>query len=160
MTHIRFMEEALLEAEAAYSEEEVPIGAVIVFDNRIISRAHNRVRQLKDPTAHAELLAIREAALALDNERMSKCSIYVNLEPCPMCMGALLLARVEGLVYGASDPKAGACGSVVDLVKAKFNHRPRITGGVLEDRSVDLLQKFFLERRGVRDGEPEGKKRR
>lgn len=140
--HTHFMEEALQEAEKAYLEEEVPIGAVVVFGNRIIGRAHNRVRSLKDPTAHAEILALREAARALNNERLLKSMVYVTIEPCPMCMGALIWARVEELIYGASDPKAGAC-----------NHHLKITKGVLEDKSRSLLQRFFLERRGGTDGD-------
>ncbi|HAV43467.1 TPA: tRNA-specific adenosine deaminase [bacterium] len=141
------MQEAILEAKKAYNEEEVPIGAVIILNDQIIARAHNRVRNLKDPTAHAELLAIKEAARVLNSERLLGTSLYVTIEPCPMCLGAAIWARIEELIYGAPDPKAGACGSLVDLMNSNFNHRPRIIKDILKDESLSLLQKFFLERR-------------
>ncbi len=147
MDRIQFMQEAILEAKKAYNEEEVPIGAVIILNDQIIARAHNRVRNLKDPTAHAELLAIKEAARVLNSERLLGTSLYVTIEPCPMCLGAAIWARIEELIYGAPDPKAGACGSLVDLMNSNFNHRPRIIKDILKDESLSLLQKFFLERR-------------
>jgi tRNA(adenine34) deaminase len=140
----RFMGAALAEAAEAAILGDVPIGAVIVRDGRIIARGQNRREVDRDPTAHAELLALRQAARHLGGWRLSGCSVYVTLEPCPMCAGALLLARVDRLVYGAADPKAGAAGSVVDLFHGvRFNHTVRVTAGVCETECRELLQRFF-----------------
>ena len=138
------MRVALAEAAEAGTLGDVPIGAVIVRDGRIIARGRNRREADRDPTAHAELLALREAARHLGGWRLSGCSLYVTLEPCPMCAGALLQARIERLVYGAADPKAGAVGSVVDLLRGvRFNHAVTVTAGVCDAECRDLLQRFF-----------------
>jgi tRNA(adenine34) deaminase len=140
----RFMRAALAEAAEAGTLGDVPIGAVVVHDGRIIARGQNRREADRDPTAHAELLALRQAARHLGGWRLSGCSVYVTLEPCPMCAGALLLSRVDRLVYGAADPKAGAAGGVVDLFHGvRFNHTVRVTAGVCEAECRELLRKFF-----------------
>ena len=144
------MSEAVKEAKKAFDEDEVPVGAVIVYDRKIIGRAHNQIKRLKDPTAHAEILAITQAASYLENERLIKCSIYVTIEPCVMCAGALVLARVEHLVYAADDPKTGACGSVFDVAaNTKLNHRIKVTKGVLAAECSGLLKDFFKGKRGI-----------
>ena len=132
MQDIHYMQEALRQAQEAYEEDEVPVGAVIVYKDRIIARAHNQIKTLKDPTAHAEMIAITQAASFLENERLNDTVMYVTIEPCAMCMGALVLARVKKLVYGADDKKTGACGSVIDLSSTKeLNHIIKITKGIL-----------------------------
>ncbi|HEV2440415.1 MAG TPA: tRNA adenosine(34) deaminase TadA [bacterium] len=139
-----FMRVALAEAAEAASLRDVPIGAVIVYDGTIVARGQNRREVDRDPTAHAELLALREAARHLGGWRLSGCSVYVTLEPCPMCAGALLLSRVDRLVYGAADPKAGAAGGIVDLFRGvRFNHTVQVTAGVCEAECREILQKFF-----------------
>ncbi len=144
-----YMRLALREAEKAYYGDEIPVGAVIVCQNRIIGRAHNQIKLLKDPTAHAEILAITQAAAALENERLTGAAIYVTIEPCPMCVGALILARVDRLIYGASDPKTGACGSVMNIPANKsLNHRVKITKGILEKECASLIKHFFAGKRG------------
>ena len=147
-----FMREALAEAGAAARLGEVPIGAVIVRDDRVIARGHNRREEDRDPTAHAELVALREAARFLGGWRLPGCTLYVTLEPCAMCAGALIQSRIRRLVYGAPDPKAGAAGSVVDLIRdARFNHVVEVARGVLEAECGALLREFFAElRRGRR----------
>ncbi|MCR4403568.1 MAG: tRNA adenosine(34) deaminase TadA [Firmicutes bacterium] len=143
-----FMRRALLEAKKAYLKGEVPVGAIIVADGQIVARAHNRKEELQDPTAHAEMLAIREAASRLKSWRLLGATMYVTLEPCAMCAGALVLARVERLVYGTPDPKAGAAGSVTDLVRHEaLNHRLEVTSGVLQEECSALLQQFFTDLR-------------
>ena len=143
-----FMRFALQEAQKAADIDEVPIGAVIVKDNQIIARAHNLRETLQDATAHAELLAIRKACEVLGTWRLIGCSLYVTLEPCPMCAGAIILSRVDRVVFGAKDPKGGACGSIVNLPADKrFNHRPEIVEGVLADECGDILKKFFKSKR-------------
>jgi len=138
------MRAALAEAADAAILGDVPIGAVIARDGRIIARGQNRREADRDPTAHAELLALRQAARHLGGWRLTGCSVYVTLEPCPMCAGALLQARVDRLVYGAADPKAGAAGSVIDLFHGvRFNHTVRVTAGVCETECRELLQRFF-----------------
>lgn len=142
------MREALKQAQEAAKLDEVPVGAVIVYKNRIIARAHNQTRLLKDPTAHAEMIAITQAASFLKNERLSQTVCYVTLEPCAMCVGALILARAKRLVFAASDPKFGACGSVIDLVSTKlFNHRLEVKRGVLKEEGAYLLKEFFKKKR-------------
>lgn len=135
---------ALEEARAAAAEGEVPIGAVVVCEGAVVARAHNRRENEKDPTAHAEIIAIREAARRLGRWRLSDCTVYVTLEPCPMCAGAMHQARIERLVYGAVDPKAGAVGTLYDLSNdERLNHRFEVTSGVLAEESADLLRAFF-----------------
>jgi tRNA(adenine34) deaminase len=143
-----FMKEALKEASLASEEEEVPVGCVIVHEGRIVARAHNQRERLKDPTAHAEMIAITQAAAALERWRLSGCTVYVTVEPCAMCAGALVLARVDRLVFGALDEKAGACGSLYNIVTdERLNHRTRLTAGVLADEASALLSDFFRRRR-------------
>ena len=143
-----WMREALAAANAAATAGDVPVGAVVVRDAAIIARAANRTVRDQDPTAHAEMLAIREAARALGAWRLDDCTLYVTLEPCAMCAGALVLSRVARVVYGAWDEKAGMAGSVGDLLRhPKLNHRPQLTAGVLERESGMLLATFFAARR-------------
>lgn len=142
------MRVALLEAVAAYDIGEVPVGAVVTHEGRIIGRGHNQRELLRDPTAHAEILALTAAAASMDSWRLEDCTLYVTLEPCPMCAGALVNARIARLVYGANDPKAGACGSLYNVVQdTRLNHRMPVTGGVLERDCADILRAFFQERR-------------
>ena len=151
--HERYMRIALGEAQAALAEGEVPVGAVVVHDGCIIGKAHNQRETLRDPTAHAEILALTQAASALDAWRLTGARVYVTLEPCLMCAGALANARVEALIYGATDPKAGACGSLYDIPRdARLNHRVDVTSGVLADECGGLLKEFFEARR--RRGQP------
>jgi len=143
-----FMGLALQEARRAAKIDEVPIGAVIVKDDEIIAKAHNLRETLQDATAHAELLAIRQACEVLGTWRLIGCTLYVTLEPCPMCAGAIILSRVDRLVFGAKDPKGGACGSVVNIpADERFNHRPEIVEGVLADECGDILRAFFQSKR-------------
>ncbi len=140
------MKQAIIEANKAMEKNEVPVGAVIVYENRIIARAHNQREMLNDPTAHAEMIAITQAATYLQNWRLTGTTIYVTLEPCAMCAGALVQSRVESLVYGTMDKKAGACASVVNLVQEpRFNHRLRVIPHILADECKYMLQMFFLE---------------
>ena len=143
-----FMKQALCEAELAFEEDEVPVGAVVVLDNRIIGRAHNQREQLQDPTAHAEILALTQAAEAVGTWRLSGANIYVTLEPCPMCAGALVNARVDRLVFGVTDQKSGACGTLWNLVQSeKLNHRMEVSGGLMADQCLEILQGFFRRKR-------------
>lgn len=143
-----FMREALDEAKIALSKEEVPIGAVLVLDNEVISRGHNMVASEHDPTAHAELITVKKASKRIGNERLIGSTLYVTVEPCSMCAGALVLARVKRIVFAASDPKAGAMGSVFKIgITKSLNHKFSITRGVLKEESVKLLQNFFKTRR-------------
>ena len=148
------MEMALEEAETARQEDEVPIGAVIVsFEQGVIGRAHNQREQLTDPTAHAEMIAITQAAQALKSWRLDNCALYVTLEPCPMCAGAVVLARLPLLVYGAADPKAGACDTLYQITSdARLNHRVQVVSGVLTDRCAAVLSDFFAEKRRLGKG--------
>ncbi len=141
------MKIALAEARKGALSGEIPIGAVVVFNDDEISRAHNMPILHNDPTAHAEILAIREAASVLRNYRLNGCSLYVTVEPCIMCLGACIHARIERIVFGAFDPKAGAAGSVFNLPKDKFNHRIEIIGGILEDECGKILKDFFKKKR-------------
>jgi tRNA(adenine34) deaminase len=146
-----FMRIALDEARIAAEQGEVPIGAAVVCDGAVVARAHNRRENDRDPTAHAELLAIRAAAESLERWRLSGCTLYVTLEPCPMCAGAMHQARIDRLVYGAMDPKAGAVGSLYDLSDdERLNHRFDVTAGVMAEESAALLKAFFGKLR--RDG--------
>ena len=143
-----YMEEALREAEKAYNLGEVPVGAVIVKDGEIVGRGHNLTETSGDPTMHAEMLAIREAAERLGGWRLTGCSMYVTLEPCSMCAGALVWSRIEKLYIGAKDPKAGACGSVFNIVESdKLNHRLEVEYGIMEQESSEILKRFFKELR-------------
>jgi tRNA(adenine34) deaminase len=142
------MRMALEEAARAPLVGEVPIAALIVQGDQILARAHNYRELWQDPTAHAEVIAIRTAATALGTWRLTDTTLYVTVEPCSMCIGAIILARIPRVVFGAWDPKAGACGSVFDLPsEPKLNHRVMVTGGVLEQESQSLIQKFFKELR-------------
>ena len=144
--HKKWMLEALKEAEKALVRKEVPIGAIIIKNNQVIGRGYNQIELLKDPTAHAEMLAIREASMVLGYERLLGASLYVKLEPCTMCAGAIILARLKKLVYGAADPKTGACGSLNDFVRdGRLNHRVEVTGGTLGNSCSKLLRDFFRE---------------
>jgi tRNA(adenine34) deaminase len=146
--HELYMKQALAEAIKAYDNDEVPVGVVIVYEGEIIARAHNQIKMLKDPTAHAEMIAITQAAAHLSNERLNGCDLYVTLEPCAMCVGAAILGRLRKIVFGASDPKTGACGSAVDLTKpGLFNHNIEITGGIMEPECRSVIQEFFLGKR-------------
>ncbi len=143
-----FMRLALREAERALEHEDVPIGAVVVRAGEVVSAAHNERELRQDPTAHAEIIALREAASAAGTWRVLDAVLYVTLEPCAMCAGAIVLARVPRVVYGASDPKAGACGSVLDVLgEPRLNHRPEVAGGLLAHESGELLSAFFASRR-------------
>ena len=144
----RHMLEALRLAERAAEVGEVPVGAVIVHEGRVIGRANNQVEALHDATAHAEMIAITQAAEALENWRLAGAELYVTLEPCPMCAGALVLSRVARIVYGADDPLAGACGTLFNIVNEKrLGHRIPVVKGVLGSRSSELLKSFFRARR-------------
>ncbi|MFA5005376.1 MAG: tRNA adenosine(34) deaminase TadA [Candidatus Omnitrophota bacterium] len=146
--HEYYMQEALKEARKAFQEDEVPVGAVVVFDGRIISRGHNQIECLKDPTAHAEMIAITSAANFLGTKWLNEASLYVTIEPCSMCAGALVLARVKNLYFGAKDPKTGACGSVVNITNhKKLNHRVKVTSGLLQADCSLLLKDFFRKKR-------------
>ena len=156
----RWMREALRLAEAALEHDEVPVGCIIVHEGRVVGRAHNQREMLQDPTAHAEMIAITQAAEALGSWRLSGCTLYVTLEPCVMCAGAMVLARIDRLVYGAADPKAGAIASVLRVFdEPRLNHHPQATGGVLAEPCGGILSDFFRTRRGSAadtDGEAEG----
>jgi tRNA(adenine34) deaminase len=142
------MREALLLASEAAGTGEVPVGAVVVKDGAVIGRGFNRPVSKNDPTAHAEIVALREAGAATGNYRLAGCTLYVTIEPCAMCAGAIMHARIARLVYGAADPKAGACGSVVDLfADSRLNHHAEVTGGVMGEAAGKLLQDFFAARR-------------
>ena len=153
--HLAHMEMALEEAESAAAEDEVPIGAVVVsLKQGVIARAHNQREQLLDPTAHAEMIAITQAAQALRSWRLRDCVLYVTLEPCPMCAGAIVLARLPMVVYGAADPKAGACDSLFRLTAdPRLNHRAQVVGGVLAGPCGDALSRFFSQKRRRHDND-------
>ena len=146
-----FMRLAMREAELASEHGDVPIGAVLARAGEVIATGRNERELRQDPTAHAEILALREAAQALGSWRVLETTLYVTLEPCAMCAGAIVLARVPRVVYGASDPKAGACGSVLDVLsEPRLNHRPEVRGGLLGEECGALLSAFFASRRGER----------
>jgi tRNA(adenine34) deaminase len=148
MTDEDFMQLALAEAQRAWDLGEVPVGAVVVKDGEVISVGHNHPIGKHDPTAHAEIMALRAAAKKLGNYRLPGCELYVTLEPCAMCSGAMMHARLARVVYGASDPKTGVCGSVLNLYEQeKLNHHTMLTGGVLADQCGNLLKDFFAHRR-------------
>lgn len=144
LVHSRFMEEAVKEAKKAEARGEVPIGAVIVREERIVGRGHNLRETTKDATAHAELIAIRNASETLNAWRLLDCTLYVTLEPCPMCAGAIVQARIPRVVFGAYDPKAGCAGTLMNLLQdARFNHRAEVISGIMEDLCGKLLSDFF-----------------
>jgi tRNA(adenine34) deaminase len=143
-----WMEMAFREAQKAYEEGEVPIGAIVVFEKRIIGRGYNLTEKLQDPTAHAEMIAITAAAEYLGSRRLLDTTIYVTLEPCPMCAGAIILARIPNLVYAANDPKSGACGALYNIVQdERLNHRVNVVAGVLENKCSLILSEFFRKLR-------------
>ena len=143
-----YMKEALRQAAKAGEEDEVPVGAVIVYQNKIIAKAHNQVELLKDPTAHAEMIAITQAANSLHSKWLQDCTLYVTIEPCSMCAGALVLARITRVVFGAPDEKTGACGSVVNIAQHnKLNHRIDVAGGILQAECGGMLSEFFRKKR-------------
>lgn len=148
MTGLQAMEAALHEARAAAEAGEVPIGAVVLREDIIVARGQNRVLRDNDPTAHAEMVALREAAAALGNYRLNGCTLYVTLEPCAMCAGAMIHARLDRLVFAAADPKAGACGSVLSVLNHdKLNHQMQVEQGLMAEEAAGLLRAFFRERR-------------
>jgi len=142
------MREALKEARQAMAEDEVPIGAVIVSDGKIISRGHNQIERLKDPTAHAEMIALTSATNFLNTKWLNQASLYVTIEPCSMCAGALVLARIKNIYFGAKDSKAGACGSALNIVNhKKLNHRIKVKSGILKEECSGILKEFFKKKR-------------
>ncbi|MFH1397898.1 MAG: tRNA adenosine(34) deaminase TadA [Candidatus Omnitrophota bacterium] len=143
-----YMAQALKEARQALEEDEVPVGCVIVYNNRIIARSHNQIERLKDPTAHAEMIALTSAANYLDTKWLNGVSLYVTIEPCSMCAGALVLARIKNLIFGARDPKTGACGSIVNIINLKkLNHRIKVKKGILREDCAVILKDFFRKKR-------------
>lgn len=144
----QFMRVAIEAAKIAEEAGDIPIGAVIVYKEQIIGKAYNQREQLKDPTAHAEIIALTQAAAAKESWRLDGCTMYVTLEPCPMCAGALVLSRIDRLVYGCDDPKAGAVKSLYNIVQdERLNHRLEVTSGVLQEQCREQLQRFFAKRR-------------
>lgn len=145
---MQMMRLAVGEARVASGHGDVPIGAIVAIGEEVIGRGHNERELLQDPTAHAEILALRQAASAVGSWRVLDATLYVTLEPCSMCAGAIVLSRVPRVIYGAADPKAGACGSVLDVTgEQRFNHRPEVLGGLLAEECGDLLRKFFAAKR-------------
>ncbi|MDK1021783.1 MAG: tRNA adenosine(34) deaminase TadA [Candidatus Hydrogenedentes bacterium] len=148
----RYMQAALREAQLAYEAGEVPVGCLIVHDGQIIGKAHNQREVLQDPTAHAEILAITQAATHLRSWRLEGARLYVTLEPCAMCAGAIILARIDEVYYGASDPKAGCCGTLMNLLEDKrFNHRPRLRSGLMAHECSGILSAFFQQIRNSKN---------
>jgi len=146
--HEAYMRMAFQEAEQALAEDEVPVGAVIVHEGRVIASAHNQREQLRDPTAHAEMIAITQACESIQGWRLENCSLYVTLEPCPMCAGAIVQARIPFVIYGATDPKAGAVVSQFNLLSDKrLNHQSEIVSGILADPCGEILTRFFQSQR-------------
>lgn len=146
--HEHYMRLAIAEAQAAWAENEVPIGAVIVHHDRVIAAAHNQREQLRDPTAHAEMIAITQAAASLNDWRLEDCTLYVTLEPCPMCAGAIVQARIPQVVYGAADPKAGGVRTLYQLLEDdRLNHRAEVVAGILAQPCAEMLTNFFRDQR-------------
>lgn len=149
-TDRRFMRDAIELARKALESEDVPVGALVTHEGRVIGRGYNQREKLQDPTAHAEMIALTAAAEYVGHWRLAGCTMYVTLEPCAMCAGALVLARVQRLVYAASDPKAGACGSLYEITQdARLNHEVETVGGVLAEAAAELLREFFRQRRSL-----------
>jgi len=150
---IKYMKMALAEARKAYQRAEVPIGAVVICNDQVVGRGFNLREQTQDPTSHAEMIALREAAKNEASWRLEDCQLYVTLEPCPMCAGAILQSRIKRLVYGASDPKAGAVNSLYQLLNdERFNHQVEVEAGVMEQEAAQLLKDFFRDLRERKDG--------
>ncbi len=148
-----FMNEALKQAKEAAEKGDVPVGAIIVHENQIIAKARNQVEMLKDPSAHAEMIAITQAASALSCKWLHECTLYVTIEPCSMCAGALVLARIKKIYYGAADPKTGACGSVLNITQNKqLNHSIEVSGGLMEEECGGLMTRFFQQKRADMKG--------
>lgn len=143
----KMMALALAQARLAAAEGEIPVGAVLVRGDQVLAQAHNRREATHDPTGHAEIQCLREGAQALGDWRLRECTLYVTLEPCPMCAGGIINSRIETVRYGVRDEKAGACGSVLNLFEERFNHHPRLYRGPLEEECRDQLQEFFLDLR-------------
>jgi tRNA(adenine34) deaminase len=142
--HEQWMKQALREAERAYEQDEVPVGAVVVHQGKVIGRGYNQIERLQDPTAHAEMIAITAASNHLESRRLEDCTLYVTLEPCPMCAGAIVLSRIPTLVFAAFDPKAGACGTLYNIVHDKrLNHTVHVLSGICDRESEELLKGFF-----------------
>jgi len=142
--HEQWMKQALREAEKAYEQDEVPVGAVVVHKGKVIGRGHNQIERLQDPTAHAEMIAITAATNNLQSRRLEECTLYVTLEPCPMCAGAIVLSRIPTLVFATFDPKAGACGTLYNIVHDKrLNHSVHVISGVCDRESEEYLKGFF-----------------
>lgn len=150
--HSEWMKTALREAEKAYEMNEVPVGCIIVFENKVIAKSYNQVEMLKDATAHSEMIALTSAFAYLDSKTLAGCSMYVTLEPCPMCSGAIVLSKIENLYFGAYDNKTGACGSVLNITSNNsLNHSVNVYGGVLDEECSLLLKSFFNSKRPARD---------
>ncbi len=148
--HDYWMRQALDQARAAFEKDEVPVGAVVVHEERVIAQAHNQRESLNDPTAHAEMIAITQAAEALKSWRLSDCTLYVTLEPCPMCAGAIVQSRLPTVIFGAADPKGGGCQSLYAITNdERLNHRSIVIGGVLEHESSTILSEFFQKQRDL-----------
>jgi tRNA(adenine34) deaminase len=146
--HEQWMKIALREAQRAFNADEVPVGAIIVHEREIIGRGYNQIEQLQDPTAHAEMIAITAASNHLHSRRLENCTLYVTLEPCPMCAGAVVLARIPTLVFSSYDPKAGACGTLYNIVEdRRLNHSVHVVGGICDKESEVLLKDFFAKKR-------------
>jgi len=144
-----FMHQALIEAHEAFATEDVPVGAVLVHEGKVIAHGRNQVELLHDPTAHAEMIAITSAAGALRSKWLHDCTLYVTIEPCSMCAGALILSRIPRVVFGAADPKTGAFGSRLDVNKLRLNHRIKIKRGILEPECASLIKEFFRSKRKI-----------
>ncbi len=149
--HEQWMKHAIREAERAYNSDEVPVGAVIVYQNKIIAKGSNQIEMMRDPTAHAEMIALTAAAANLENKFLKDCTLYVTMEPCPMCAGALVLSKIPTIVFGCYDPKMGAGGSVMNILEnKKFNHSVHLIGGVLDGECSAILKDFFAKKRKKR----------
>jgi len=142
-----YMQKALQQAAHAFKEDEVPIGAVIIYENKVIAKSYNQVEKLKDPTAHAEMIAITQAASFLKTKWLQKCTLYVTIEPCFMCAGALILSRIKKVIFGARDPKTGAFFSKIDINSLGLNHKIKVKEGVLKEDCLQILQEFFKKKR-------------
>lgn len=152
--HEKYMNLALDMAEKAKKKDEVPVGAIIVHNGKVIAKAYNTRETKKDPLGHAEILVIQKASRKLGGWRLLDCTLYVTLEPCPMCAGAIINSRIDHVVFGAYDPKAGAMGSLYDLAEGKLNHKPVVTGGVLQQKCANFLKTYFSEKRKQKRSKP------
>ncbi len=147
MDYKKYMKSALKEAEKALNKDEVPVGCVIVKENKIIARGYDKRETLKDPTAHAEIIAIRKASKKMGDWRLEDCDLYVTLEPCPMCLGAAISARIKRIIYGAENPKSGAINTVINLLESKWNHKIKVISGILKDECSEILKTYFKNKR-------------